>query len=382
MVTLFLYKTIHGSMTFKNTKDYQHGEVNATGILITNLGTPDAPDKKSLKRYLKQFLSDPRLVESTFPRWLWLLILNVVILNIRPAKSAQAYAKVWGQFGSGSPLLDISEQQRTGLEKLVKKQFSGPVEVALGMRYGNPSIPDALNELKNKGVRRLLVLPLYPQYSATTTASTFDEVTGELQKWRWIPEMRFVNHYYKNEAYINALVTSIQKHWQEHGKPQKLLISFHGIPKRYLLNGDPYYCECQGTARRIVEALQLTQDEYQVTFQSIFGREEWLKPYTSETLKVLPNHGIKDVQIICPGFSADCLETLEEIEEENKDYFIQAGGEKFSYIPALNTTPEHLSALTDVILQHTQGWYERDEFQKEKDQQNREIIKQQFDILN
>jgi len=369
-------------MKFINSKDYKHGDSSATGILITNLGTPDAPTKIALKKYLKQFLSDPRLVESTFPRWVWLFILNAIILNIRPAKSAKAYTQVWGHFGEGSPLLDIAKQQLDGIEKLVKKEFDGPVEVALGMRYGNPSIPDALNELKNKGVKRLLVLPLYPQYSATTTASTFDEVTNELQKWRWIPEMRFVNHYYKNEAYINALATSIKNHWQEHGQPQKLLISFHGIPKRYLLNGDPYFCECHGTARRVAEKLDLKDDEYLVTFQSIFGREEWLKPYTSETLKSLPKQDIKDVQIICPGFSADCLETLEEIEEENRDYFIESGGEKFSYIPALNATPDHLNALTDVILQHTQGWYERDGYQRDDDDQQREIIKQEYEKLN
>lgn len=369
-------------MKFINTKDYNHGDSSATGILITNLGTPDAADKKALRKYLKQFLSDPRLVESTFPRWLWLLILNGVILNIRPAKSAQAYAKIWGKFGTGSPLLDISIQQLTGIKKLIKSELTGPVEVALGMRYGNPSIPAALNELKNRGVRRILVMPLYPQYSATTTASTFDEVTNELQKWRWIPEMRFVNHYYKNEAYINALALSIKNHWQEFGQPQKLLISFHGIPKRYLLNGDPYFCECHGTARRMAQALNLNPDEYAVTFQSIFGREEWLKPYTTKTLKSLPKQGINNVQIICPGFSADCLETLEEIEEENKNYFIQAGGEKFSYIPALNASPQHMEALTDIILEHTKGWYEHDRFDYDKDNQQREIIKLQYEKLN
>jgi ferrochelatase len=367
-------------MKFTNSKDYTHGDSSATGILITNLGTPDAPTKKALKKYLKQFLSDPRLVESTFPRWVWLFILNAIILNIRPAKSAKAYAQVWGEFGEGSPLLDIAKQQLVGIQELVKKEFNGPVEVALGMRYGNPSIPSALKELKEKGVRRLLVLPLYPQYSATTTGSTFDEVTNELQKWRMIPEMRFVNNYFKNEAYIQALASSIKNHWQEFGQPQKLLISFHGIPKRYLMNGDPYHCECQGTARRVAQALNLKPEDYMVTFQSIFGREEWLKPYTSETLKSLPNEGIKEVQIICPGFSADCLETLEEIEDENKGYFIESGGEKFSYIPALNARPEHLNALTDVIMQHTQGWYERDSFDQEKDQQNRKVIKQQFEL--
>jgi ferrochelatase len=369
-------------MKFINSQDFQHGSSEATGILITNLGTPDAANKKALKKYLKQFLSDPRLVESTFPRWVWLVILNLVILNIRPAKSAQAYAKVWGQFGKGSPLLDISLQQLSGLKELIEKKFNGPVEIALGMRYGNPSIESALEELKQKKVRRLLVIPLYPQYSATTTGSTFDEVTRVLQSWRWIPEFRFVNHYHTNINYISALVNSIQKHWKEHGKPQKLMISYHGIPKRYLLNGDPYHCECHVTTRLVTQQLGLKEDEYMICFQSIFGREEWLKPYLADTLKSLPSQGVKDVQIICPGFSSDCLETLEEIEEENREYFIEAGGDKFSYIPALNASPDHLQALESVILQHSQGWKERDEFNKQEDDEKRQQSKMNYEYIN
>ena len=368
-------------MKFINSQDFQHGSSEATGILITNLGTPDAATKKALKKYLKQFLSDPRLVESNFPRWVWLLILNLIILNIRPAKSAQAYAKVWGQFGKGSPLLDISQQQLSGIKELIENQFKGPVECALGMRYGNPSIESALNELKQKNVRRVLVLPLYPQYSATTTTSTFDEVTRVLQSWRWIPELRFVNHYHTNINYINALVASIQKHWQEHGKPQKLILSYHGIPKRYLLNGDPYHCECHVTTRLVVEQLGLEEDEYMICFQSIFGREEWLKPYLADTLKSLPSQKVKDVQIICPGFSSDCLETLEEIEEENRDYFIEAGGEKFSYIPALNATPDHLKVIESIIFQHTQGWYERDGFEEQSEAQKRNQSKLNYERI-
>jgi ferrochelatase len=369
-------------MKFKNNQGFEHGSSEAIGILITNLGTPDAPTKKALKRYLKQFLSDPRLVESNFPRWVWLLILNLIILNVRPAKSAQAYAKVWGHFGDGSPLLDISQQQLSGLKELLKNEFKGPIEVALGMRYGNPSIASALDELKQKNVRRLLVLPLYPQYSATTTASTFDEVTKELQSWRWIPELRFVNHYHDNKEYINALVNSIKDHWQKHGKPQKLLFSFHGIPKRYLLNGDPYHCECHVTTRLVAQQLGLDKDDYMICFQSIFGREEWLKPYTEETLKSLPSQGYKNIQIICPGFSADCLETIEEIEEENRDYFIEAGGTTFSYIPALNASKDHLHAIENVVLQHTQGWYEKDEFDEKTDSELRKKSKLNFENTN
>ena len=369
-------------MKFINSQDFQHGSSEATGILITNLGTPDAANKKALKKYLKQFLSDPRLVESNFPRWVWLLILNLVILNVRPAKSAQAYAKVWGQFGEGSPLLDISLKQLSGLKTLLENRFEGPVECALGMRYGNPSIESALNELKQKNVRRLLVVPLYPQYSATTTASTFDEVTRVLQSWRWIPELRFVNHYHKNKMYINALVSSIQDHWKKHGKPEKLILSYHGIPKRYLLNGDPYHCECHVTSRLVVEQLGLNESDYMICFQSIFGREEWLKPYLADTLKSLPSDGVKNVQIICPGFSADCLETLEEIEEENRDYFIEAGGEKFSYIPALNACSDHLNALESIILNHTQGWEEREDFNQQIDTENRKLSKLNYERIN
>ena len=369
-------------MKFINNQDFQHGSSEATGILITNLGTPDAANKKALKKYLKQFLSDPRLVESNFPRWVWLTILNLVILNVRPAKSAKAYAKVWGQFGEGSPLLDISKQQLSGLKKLIKNQFDGPVECALGMRYGNPSIESALLELKEKKVKRLLILPLYPQYSATTTASTFDEVTRVLQSWRWIPELRFVNHYHKNQNYIDALVNSIQKHWKEYGKPEKLILSYHGIPKRYLLNGDPYHCECHVTTRLVVEKLGLNEDEYMICFQSIFGREEWLKPYLSDTLKSLPSQNVQNVQIICPGFSSDCLETLEEIEEENKEYFIESGGEKFSYIPALNASSDHLKAIESVILQHSQGWQETDQFNQKMDSEERQQSKINYQRLS
>jgi ferrochelatase len=368
-------------MKFINNQDFQHGSSEATGVLITNLGTPDAPNKKALKKYLKQFLSDPRLVESNFPRWVWLLILNLIILNVRPAKSAQAYAKVWGHYGNGSPLLDISLQQLSGLKQLLQDQFKGPVECALGMRYGNPSIASALDELRQKNVKRLLVIPLYPQYSATTTGSTFDEVTRVLQSWRWIPEFRFVTHYHKHQSYIKALANSIEQHWQQHGKPDKLLISYHGIPKRYLLNGDPYHCECHVTSRLIAAQLSLTDNEYMTTFQSIFGREEWLKPYTSDTLKSLPSQGVKKVQIVCPGFSADCLETLEEIEEENKDYFINAGGDTFSYIPALNASKDHLQALESIVLEQTQGWYERDEFDAESESLMKQKSKMNFEKL-
>ncbi|WP_395377061.1 ferrochelatase [Marinicella sp. W31] len=362
-------------MKYRNQTDYQHDDASATGILITNLGTPDAPEKKALRRYLKEFLSDPRVVEPPPPRWLWWLILNGVILNIRPSRSAKAYQEVWDELGEGSPLLAVAKQQKQLLQEQLNGVFAGPVVVELAMRYGNPSIASALRSLQQQGVRRLLVVPLYPQYSATTTASTFDALSLELKQWRLLPELRFVNHYHDHPLYIQALAASVQEHWKKHGQPDKLIMSYHGLPKRYLTNGDPYHCECYKTSRLLAEALNLNQDQFQVCFQSIFGREEWLKPYTAETLKSLPQQGHNHVQVICPGFSADCLETLEEIEGENREYFEHAGGKEFSYIPALNTRPDHIQALVEVICQHTQGWYERSEFNATTDAANREQSK-------
>lgn len=345
-------------MKYLNTTAYQHGDPLKIGVLMVNLGTPDAPTKKALKVYLKEFLSDPRVVETTFPRWIWWLILNGVILNVRPKRSAEAYASIWGEVGEGSPLMDISKQQ----VQAVKEYFNNiHIETELAMRYGNPSIKSGLAKLKEKNVDRLLVLPLYPQYSASTTASIFDAVTAELQTWRLIPETRFINHYHDNPAYIAALANSVQQHWQNHGQPDQLLMSFHGVPKRYLINGDPYHCECHKTGRLLAEHLGLSKDQYQVTFQSIFGREEWLKPYTMDTLKALPGEGHQHVQVICPGFAADCLETLEEIAVENKGYFTEAGGEKFSYIPALNAHADHIQLLGNLIISHCQTWLDAGE---------------------
>ncbi|MCB1582130.1 MAG: ferrochelatase [Xanthomonadales bacterium] len=329
-------------------------------MLLVNLGTPDAPTKKALRAYLREFLSDPRVVEPNFPRALWWLILNGVILNIRPKRSAKAYASIWNKLGEGSPLLDISRQQQQAIAQQLK-QDNIEIVTELAMRYGNPSVKTGLRNLKALNIDRLLVLPLYPQYSASTTASVFDAVTDELQTWRLLPEVRFINHYHDHPAYIEALASSVQNHWQEHGQPDQLLMSFHGVPRRYLHNGDPYYCECQKTGRLLAEALQLTSDQYQITYQSIFGREEWLKPYTMDVLKGLPKVGAKNVQIICPGFAADCLETLEEIAVENKGYFIEAGGEQFSYIPALNTNADHIKMLTDLIIKHSQSWLDEEE---------------------
>ena len=337
--------------TFIGEKYYEHGSPDTTGILLTNLGTPDEPTAKAVKPYLREFLSDPRVIE--IPKLLWQIILRGIILQIRPRRSAKIYSTVWTN--EGSPLLAIAKKQLDLVRKNLKSSHSNSV-VELAMRYGNPSIESALLKLKQQKIRRLLVLPLYPQYCAATTASTFDKVTNILQKWRWIPELRFINQYFEEENYIMALSKSIEDFWKKNGKPQKTIFSYHGIPKKYHIKGDPYHCFCLKTSRLVKEYLNLNDDDVITTFQSRFGRAEWLQPYTSQTLIELPSKGIKDVHIISPGFSADCLETLEELEEENREYFVKAGGEKYKYIPCLNDDPLHISMMVNLIQKHTQGW--------------------------
>ena len=334
--------------------NYKHDAPDRLGILLVNLGSPDEPTTPAVRRYLAEFLWDPRLVD--IPRPLWWLILHGVILRIRPARSAEAYRQVWTE--KGSPLIDISRRQTQGVTQQLASTLSDEFAIELAMRYGNPSIPDALEALKKAGMQRLLVLPLYPQFSSTTTASVFDAIAKAMQRWRWIPELRYITHYHDHPLYIEALANSIRQHWQENPPAEKLLFSFHGIPKRYFDEGDPYYCHCQKTARLVAEKLELADNRWQVVFQSRFGREEWLKPYCDETLKALPGQGVKSVDLVCPGFSADCLETLEEIDEENREYFLHAGGEQFSYIPALNDNEDHIKALCDVIIGHLKGWPE------------------------
>lgn len=338
-----------------HASDFDHSQRRGTGILLTNLGTPDAPTASALRRYLREFLWDRRVVE--IPRPLWWLILHGIILRVRPAKSAAKYATVWT--AQGSPLLAISRQQAAGVQARLQR-LPGPVTVAVGMRYGSPSIASALHELRATGVQRLLILPLYPQYSATTTASTFDAVAAELKTWRWLPELRMVMHYHDDPGYLDAVAARIRAAWAEQPAGDKLLFSFHGLPKRNLLAGDPYHCECHKTARLIAERLQLPPERWQVAFQSRFGRAEWLKPYTSETLEHWGKTGVGRVDVVCPGFAADCLETLEEIAMENRAVFLHAGGKQYRYIPALNDEANHLDALTNLILTHTQGWPELD----------------------
>ena len=332
--------------------DYTHGTASTTGVLLTNLGTPDAPTPSALRRYLGEFLADPRVVE--LPRWLWWLVLHGVILRIRPPRSARAYQQIWTE--QGSPLLVFSEALAAALTDTIHDRLDPSVQVVLGMRYGQPSLPAALDRLRQAQVQRLLVLPLYPQYSATTTASTFDALSAELRRWRRLPELRFIQHYHDFNPYISAMAEHIREHWHNHGRGQKLLLSFHGLPKRYLFNGDPYHCECYKTARLLATELHLQDHEWQVTFQSRFGREPWLQPYTDHVLQALPAENLHKVDVFCPGFAVDCLETLEEIALQNRDIFLTAGGQKFQYIPALNATDGHITALTELIVRHCQGW--------------------------
>jgi len=322
------------------------------GILLTNLGTPEAPNAPAVRRYLKEFLWDRRVVD--LPRLVWWPILNGLILNIRPSKSAALYRKVW--MDNGSPLMDISLRQQAALQAVLDAAHPGVFQAELAMRYGSPSIAHGLRQLMESGCHRILVLPLYPQYSSTTTASTFDAVVGMFKRERDMPELRLVRDYHNHPAYIEALAASIRADMEAHGQPDKLLFSFHGIPKRYYESGDPYPDECGHTARLLAEALKLEGDAWMLTFQSRFGREEWMQPYTDKTLKGLPRKGVKNIAVACPGFAADCLETLEEINIQNRKFFMDSGGEAFRYIPALNNREDHIRALANIVRDHCSGW--------------------------
>lgn len=345
------------SMKYAGTDNFNHEQTPRVGILLTNLGTPQAPERKALRAYLKEFLSDPRVVEV--PRLIWWFILHGVILNIRPARSAASYRSVWTE--RGSPLLFHTQDQTNALRETISQQFGDQVIVEFAMRYGTPSIPDVLQGMLQRGVRKLLVLPLYPQYSGATTGSTFDALAADFTHRRWLPELRFVSHYHDHPAYISAVADSIRAYRAEHGSADLLLFSYHGVPQRYLDEGDPYHCECLKTSRLVAEELGLQETDYVTTFQSRFGREEWLKPYTDVTLKKLPGQGVKAVQAICPGFAADCLETLEELAVENRDYFLAAGGECYQYIPCLNSAPNHIAALASIANDHLAGWLDREQ---------------------
>ena len=327
-------------MKFVGEEDFKHQNRQKTGVLICNLGTPETYKTKDVRRFLRQFLSDGRVIE--IPKIIWWFILNGIILTLRPSKSAKLYKSVWTK--EGSPLLVLSKK----LTEKLKMSVGDSCEVELAMRYGNPSMESALMSLKNKNCRKLIVIPMFPQYSGTTTGSIFDEVARVLSKWRWVPSLSFVNSYHDHPEYINALADSLSNHIKNNS-PQKIIFTYHGIPKRNFDLGDPYQCYCQKTTRLVAEKLNLEDDTYITTFQSRFGPAEWLKPYTSDTMGELPLQEVKNVLVVAPAFSVDCLETIEEIDQENKEIFLKAGGEKFTYAPCLNDSSGQVNLLKAII---------------------------------
>jgi protoporphyrin/coproporphyrin ferrochelatase len=338
-------------MGMRTEPGYRHGSAARTAVVLVNLGTPDEPTAPALRRYLAEFLSDPRVVE--IPKLVWWLILNGVILRTRPAKSAAKYASVWTP--EGSPLLVWTKRQTEAVAQHL--QDSGHhLLVRHAMRYGNPSLPSVLDDLRAQGATRVLILPLYPQYAAATTASVNDKVMQWSLQSRRVPEFRFVGEYHDDPGYIAALATRLQAHWQEHGRADKLVLSFHGVPERSLKLGDPYHCQCHKTARLLAAHLGLDKDQMLVTFQSRFGKAKWLEPYTEPTLCALAAQGVKSVDVMCPGFVGDCLETLEEINQEAREAYLHAGGERFSYVPCMNGDPQWTRALAAVAERHLQGW--------------------------
>jgi len=332
---------------------FQHESRGRLGILLANLGTPDSPSPADVRKFLAEFLWDPRVIEMSRP--LWWLILHGVILRIRPRRSAHAYAQVWTP--EGSPLLLHSRQLSAALATRLVSEVGEEVPVALGMTYGNPSIDSALTRLHEANVRRLIVLPLYPQYSGSTAGSVFDLVARSLSRWRWVPEVRFIGQYHDDPAYIDAVAASIRAHWHTAGA-KHLVFSFHGLPQRYLMMGDPYFCQCHKTARLVAEQLGLAKSDWTVSFQSRVGRESWLKPYTDEVLVEYASGPHRQVTVVCPGFATDCLETLEEIALRNREDFLARGGEVFDYVPCLNASPAHVDALSGLLLRHARGWPE------------------------
>ncbi|WP_324779088.1 ferrochelatase [Thiobacillus sedimenti] len=339
-------------MKYANEPEYTHGQAARTGILLVNLGTPEAPTARALRPYLREFLSDPRVVE--IPRPIWWLILNGIILNTRPKKSAEKYASIWT--AEGSPLKVHTEKQAKLLKGWLGEKIASPFVVEYAMRYGTPAIPATLEKMKAAGCDRILILPAYPQYAASSTATAFDAAFDWLKHVRNQPALRTVKHYHDHPAYIRALAANIRDAWQMHGRPDVLLMSFHGVPRYTLDKGDPYHCECRKTGRLLAEALGLEPAQYRLTFQSRFGRAEWIQPYTDKTLEELGRAGVGRVDVVAPGFTADCLETLEELAMEGRATFLAAGGKAFHYIPALNEHPRWIDALGEIALANLGGW--------------------------
>ena len=344
---------------FQGQADFSHGRAPTIGVLLVNLGTPDAPTKASVKQYLAEFLADKRVVE--IPHLLWLMILHGIILRFRPAKSVKAYQKVWTD--RGSPLMtgtrDLADHLKHKLETAHPNRFS----VKIAMRYGQPAIREELQALQAAGAERLMVVPLYPQYSGATIGTVADTVFKELSTWRWIPELQVLGTYHDDNAYLAAIADSLTRHWRAKGHTDdplppghKLLISFHGMPKFTLTAGDPYFCHCHKTARLLAERLNLREEQWEMAFQSRFGKAEWLQPYVSPRFEALPSEGVKHLTVICPGFAVDCLETLEEIAMDGKHMFMAAGGDHFDYVPALNASVQHANFFAKRISHHASAW--------------------------
>jgi len=336
---------------FSSPGAFSHASSPRTAVLLVQLGTPTAPTAAALRPFLRQFLGDPRVVE--IPRLIWWPILHGIILNTRPAKSAHKYASVW--MDEGSPLMVHSVRQTELLRQKLNER-GHDIDLMLAMRYGEPSIATVLESLRERNMTRLLVLPMYPQYAGSTTATVFDEAARVLQGWRNLPEMRWVRNFHDDPGYIKALAAQVREGWARNGRGERLVMSFHGVPRRTLELGDPYHCECLVTARLLAEQLGLNRDQWVVTFQSRFGKAQWLQPYTEPTLEALAREGVREVDVLCPGFVVDCLETLEEISIEAKSAFLKAGGQQFRYIPCLNEAPVFIDALASLVEAQLSGW--------------------------
>ena len=331
---------------------HRHDVIERVGVLLVNLGTPAAPTRSAVRAYLREFLSDPRVVE--IPRLIWLPLLHGLILNTRPRQSARKYQTIWTP--AGSPLMVNTARQASGLADYLAKTVTQPIAVAFGMRYGSPSIGAALDGLLEAGCGRVLIVPLYPQYAASTTATALDRVGTVLRDVRNVPALRFLKHFHDHPAYIEAVAARIRAHWSAHGRADVLVMSFHGLPQVTLERGDPYHCECHKTARLIAAALDLDSPSWRMSFQSRFGRARWLEPYTTAVLNELGRARTKRVDVVCPGFVADCLETLEEIGIEGRADFIKAGGGAFHLIPCMNDSDEWIRALGEIVRDNLTGW--------------------------
>lgn len=355
-----LWQTVPGSLECLNRMPRYLGfEIAAeqqdrarAAVVLINLGTPIAPTADAVRDYLAEFLSDPRIVE--LPRWVWWPVLHGYVLRTRPRRSADAYAKIWRD--DGSPLLVYSERLAEAIHSELARRTSGKVEVALGMTYGEPSLHSTIASLMAQGIRRLLFLPLFPQYSATSTGAALDTALRALQCLRWMPALRSIDEYHADAGYLAALVGSVQAHWATNGRGEKLLLSFHGIPEQYADAGDPYPDQCRETARRLGDALGLADDALIVTFQSRLGKQPWLRPYTDDIIEQLARQDVESLDVLCPGFAVDCLETLEEVAMRYRATFLTNGGKQFRYIPALNASNAHVAALADLAMRQLAGW--------------------------